>query len=185
MSYGFSSAAQSGAKDVIQLQQQNDGFRYINSAIHDSLGGNKPGTAASRMLLRRTLNDPQQRLARLGVHKPKYITDPYLDDRRQVNRSFDGYDNEYGRSPNPSEKMREMDQEKLEEAAAAMALELEGLKNAYRSGTLFCRLFSWCFLPIMCFHILISVDIDLMHGSLSLSLSLLHSLIKVSSWSAY
>ena len=139
VSYGFSSAAQSASKDVMQLQQQNlsaqnrkdkDGmtyeYRYINDSIHDSLGGNRPGTTAARMLLRRTINDPQQRLARLGVHKPKYITDPHdNDDRRQVGGSYDGYDN-------GSEKMRAIDQEKLEEAAAVMASELDGLKNAYR-----------------------------------------------------
>ena len=166
-SYGFASSALSSAsKDIVQLKQQNsgssstgrDGYTYeygaINSSIHDSLGGNRPGTLAARMLLRRTITDPQQRLAKIGVHKPKYShgtlngSGPDTEEHdRQLGTSLDGYDSLYQNRREPSsaynvtsrtfdnlERMtKEIDRERLEDSAAATAIELEGLKNAYRS----------------------------------------------------
>jgi Kinesin motor domain len=166
-SYGFpSSALSSSSKDIVQLRHQNsapsstgrDGYTYeygaLNSSIHDSLGGNRPGTLAARMLLRRTITDPQQRLAKIGVHKPKYShgtlngsgTEPDEHDR-QLGFSLDGYDSLYQNQREPSSAFnvtsktldnlerltKEIDRERLEDSAAATALELEGLKNAYRS----------------------------------------------------
>ena len=110
----------------------------------------------------RAVTDPQQRLAKIGVHKPKHSNDSDSEDRRQVTGSYDGYDaptvNKSGsvaaaavvdtRVKKPVtfngvdvtdkkfEKLkaisREIDQEKLEGNAVAMAHELDGLKNAYR-----------------------------------------------------
>lgn len=165
-SYGFpSSALSSASKDIVQLRHQNsgpsstgrDGYTYeygaINSSIHDSLGGNRPGTLAARMLLRRTITDPQQRLAKIGVHKPKYShgtlngsgTEPEEHDR-QLGFSLDGYDSLYRNQREPSSAFnvtsktldnlerltKEIDRERLEDSVAATAQELEGLKNAYR-----------------------------------------------------
>ena len=160
-SYGFPGTP-SGSKEVMQLQQQNnaaqekrDMYEYPNPnpSIQDSLGGNRPGTVAARMLLRRTINDPQQRLAKIGVHKPKYGTDSDPEDHR-LSGSYDAYD-----APLPTQSTtplpkpqptfngvdvtakkydrlqaisKEIDQEKLEEQNASMSMELEGLKNAYR-----------------------------------------------------
>ena len=170
VSYGFSSAVQSATKDVIQLQQQHssalgkkDSMTHDNSlatsTLHDNLGGNRPGSNAARMLLRRTITDPQQRLAKIGVHKPKHSTDSDPEDRRLRMGSYDGYDAPHTYRPHAVESSvsgvkrpvtfngvdvtdkkllkltaisREIDQEKLEESAAALAVELEGLKNAYR-----------------------------------------------------
>lgn len=164
--FGFqSSALSSASKDIVQLRHQNsapsstgrDGYTYeygaINSSIHDSLGGNRPGTLAARMLLRRTITDPQQRLAKIGVHKPKYShgtlngsgTEP--EEHRQLGFSLDGYDSLYQNQREPSNAFnvtsktldnlerltKEIDRERLEDSVAATALELEGLKNAYRS----------------------------------------------------
>ena len=172
VSYGFPSAVQSANKDVIQLQQQNtvaqskkeqahdSSLSLSTNTLHDNLGGNRPGTVASRMLLRRTITDPQQRLAKIGVHKPKHSNDSDSEDRRQVTGSYDGYDaptvnkntittaavdtrvkkpvtfNGVDVTDKKFEMLkaisREIDQEKLEENAVAMAHELDGLKNAYR-----------------------------------------------------
>ena len=172
-----------------------EGWTYeygkIGHAIHDNLGGNRPGTLAARMLLRRTITDPQQRLAKIGMYKPKYVhgvlavSDP--DDlEKQSGGSSENHEGRYDSStshspsPSPSPKThtnmntnthtntyahtqthtnthtrtgssnnttsnvtsrtlerhdkitKEIDREKLEESAAAMGLELDGLKNAYR-----------------------------------------------------
>jgi hypothetical protein len=161
-SHGFSPALSSSSKEVSQLRQQQsqqssavspgvrDGYTYehgaINSTIHDNLGGNRPGTLAARMLLRRTITDPQQRLAKIGLHQPDRQHATLLD-------SSHGYGGGTSHTPNGTDKnnrngssdsanpksvnkldriTRDMDRERLEESAASTAQELEGLKNAYR-----------------------------------------------------
>ena len=175
--HNFPSALSSSTKEVSQLRQQHsqqlsavppavrDGYTneygVINSTIHDNLGGNRPGTLAARMLLRRTITDPQQRLAKIGLHKPKnthgtsHSGDQEERDRRHATSSDNshvyggetshtpngsGWGNRNGASdnanPNNFNKLDritwDMDRERLEESAASMAQELEKLKNAYR-----------------------------------------------------
>ena len=166
-SHGFSSALSSSSKEVSQLRQQQqqlsavspvvrEGYTYeygaINSTIHDNLGGNRPGTLAARMLLRRTITDPQQRLAKIGLHKPKYTHGTLHSGDQEEHDSHvfggdalyapngSGKDNRVGSSDNTNPSSfskldritRDMDRERLEESAASMAQELDGLKNAYR-----------------------------------------------------
>lgn len=176
-SHGFSPALSSSSKEVSQLRQQQsqqssavspgvrEGYTYeygaINSTIHDNLGGNRPGTLAARMLLRRTITDPQQRLAKIGLHQPKnthgtlHNGDQEEHDRQHATLldSSPGYGGGTSYTPNGTDKnnrngssdsanpksvskldriTRDMDRERLEESAASTAQELEGLKNAYR-----------------------------------------------------
>lgn len=172
-SHGFSPALSSSSKEVSQLRQQQsqqssavspgvkDGYTYeygaINSTIHDNLGGNRPGTLAARMLLRRTITDPQQRLAKIGLHQPKNthgtLHNGDQEDHATLLDSSHGYGGGSSHTPNGTDKnnrngssdsanpksvnkldriTRDMDRERLEESAASMAQELEGLKNAYR-----------------------------------------------------
>lgn len=175
--HGFTSALSSTSKEASQLRQQHnqqpsavppavrEGYTYeygaINSTIHDNLGGNRPGTLAARMLLRRTITDPQQRLAKIGLHKPKYthgtLHSGEQEEQYRQHAPSSGSSHVYGgdtsRAPNGSGKgnrdgasdnanpnnitnldriTRDMDRERLEESAASIAQELEGLKNAYR-----------------------------------------------------
>lgn len=176
-SHGFSPALSSSSKEVSQLRQQHsqqssavspgvrEGYTYeygaINSTIHDNLGGNRPGTLAARMLLRRTITDPQQRLAKIGLHQPKNVHGTlHNGDQEEHDRqhstlldSNHGYVGGTSHTPNGTDKntrnsssdsanpksvnkldriTRDMDRERLEESAASTAQELEGLKNAYR-----------------------------------------------------
>lgn len=176
-SHGFSPALSSSSKEVSQLRHQQsqqssavspgvrDGYTYeygaINSTIHDNLGGNRPGTLAARMLLRRTITDPQQRLAKIGLHQPKnthgtlHNGDQEEHDRQHATLldSSHGYGGGSSHTPNGTDKnnrngssdganpksinkldriTQDMDRERLEESSASMAQELEGLKNAYR-----------------------------------------------------
>ena len=50
-------------------QQQKDSSTNDFAKIHEALGANKPGTPAARQLLRQTINDPQQRIAKMNTTK--------------------------------------------------------------------------------------------------------------------
>ena len=61
---GFSDPFLSIRKTPTQQKGDND-----FSKIHEALGANKPGTPAARQLLRQTINDPQQRIAKMNSSK--------------------------------------------------------------------------------------------------------------------
>lgn len=138
---GFNGPFHLSRRTPTQQQKESNDF----AKIHEALGANKPGTPAARQLLRQTINDPQQRIAKMSTMKQNDVI-PSKDFENSVIAALEAEPNNTERSTYEDlrdnyrvlyNKFIEL-QIELENARAdrdSMLIELQSVKDSQFSST--------------------------------------------------